>query len=99
MMILDVVYNHFGPDGNYISSYAPEFFDPKRQTPWGAAIRFQEPAVRAFFLDNALYWLEEFRFDGLRFDAIDQTRQQSCSDPEEMARPSGPVRTADPPDD
>ena len=87
MMILDVVYNHFGPDGNYISSYVPEFFDPKRQTPWGAAIRFQEPAVRAFFLDNALYWLEEFRFDGLRFDAIDQI-QDSSPVPilEEMAR-------------
>jgi len=87
MMMLDVVYNHFGPDGNYISSYAPEFFDPGRQTPWGAAIRFQEPAVRAFFLDNPLYWLEEFRFDGLRLDAIDQI-QDGSEVPilEEMAR-------------
>jgi len=87
MMILDVVYNHFGPDGNYLHAYAPDFFDSDRHTPWGLAIRFEEPAVRAFFLDNPIYWLEEFRFDGLRFDAIDQIRDES--DPpilEEMAR-------------
>ncbi len=72
MVFLDVVYNHFGPDGNYLSAYAPDFFDSERHTPWGPAIRFEEPAVRAYFLDNAIYWLEEFRFDGLRFDAIDQ---------------------------
>ncbi|WP_011581993.1 MULTISPECIES: malto-oligosyltrehalose trehalohydrolase [Chelativorans] len=77
MMILDVVYNHFGPDGNYLSLYAPDFFDPSRDTPWGPAIRFEEPAVRAFFLDNPIYWLEEFRFDGLRFDAIDQIKDRS----------------------
>jgi len=77
MMILDVVYNHFGPDGNYLSLYAPDFFDPDRHTPWGPAIRFEEPAVRAFFLDNPIYWLEEFRFDGLRFDAIDQIKDRS----------------------
>ncbi|WP_173932368.1 malto-oligosyltrehalose trehalohydrolase [Chelativorans sp. Marseille-P2723] len=77
MMILDVVYNHFGPDGNYLGTYAPAFFDPDRNTPWGPAIRFEEPAVRAFFLDNAIYWLDEFRFDGLRFDAIDQIQDRS----------------------
>ncbi|UUP16722.1 malto-oligosyltrehalose trehalohydrolase [Nitratireductor thuwali] len=77
MMILDVVYNHFGPDGNYLGTYAPDFFDPERQTPWGPAIRFEEPAVREFFLGNPIYWLEEFRFDGLRFDAIDQIRDRS----------------------
>ncbi|MFC6489381.1 malto-oligosyltrehalose trehalohydrolase [Nitratireductor sp. GCM10026969] len=87
MMILDVVYNHFGPDGNYLSAYAPDFFDPERQTPWGPAIRFEEPAVRDFFLDNPIYWLEEFRFDGLRFDAIDQIEDQSeMPILEEMAR-------------
>ena len=72
MVILDVVYNHFGPDGNYLGLYAPQFFDASRHTPWGAAIRFEEPAVRDFFIENALYWLQEFRIDGLRFDAIDQ---------------------------
>ncbi|RCS25326.1 malto-oligosyltrehalose trehalohydrolase [Phyllobacterium salinisoli] len=87
MMMLDVVYNHFGPDGNYLHAYAPDFFDSGRQTPWGPAIRFEEPAVRAFFLDNPLYWLEEFRFDGLRFDAIDQIRDESETPVlEEMAR-------------
>lgn len=72
MMMLDVVYNHFGPDGNYLHLYAPQFFDEQKDTPWGPAIRMDEPAVRAFFIDNAIYWLDEFRFDGLRLDAIDR---------------------------
>jgi malto-oligosyltrehalose trehalohydrolase len=70
---LDVVYNHFGPEGNYLHSYAPEFWTEEFHTPWGAAIDFAGPDrddVRAFFIENALYWLEEFRFDGLRFDAV-----------------------------
>jgi malto-oligosyltrehalose trehalohydrolase len=73
MMLLDVVYNHFGPDGNYLHAYAPTFFNPAHHTPWGAAINFDAPGsevVRAFFIHNALYWLEEFHFDGLRLDAI-----------------------------
>jgi maltooligosyltrehalose trehalohydrolase len=74
MIILDVVYNHFGPDGNYLGVYAPDFFDPDRHTPWGPGIRFEQRAVRDFFLDNPIFWLEEFRFDGLRFDAIDQIK-------------------------
>ncbi|MEM8853696.1 MAG: alpha-amylase family glycosyl hydrolase, partial [Pseudomonadota bacterium] len=77
MVFLDVVYNHFGPDGNYLGKYASPFFDPQRHTPWGAAIAYDNPAVRAFFLDNPLYWLEEYRFDGLRFDAIDHVRDSS----------------------
>ncbi len=72
MMFLDVVYNHFGPDGSYLHLFAPEFFHPERQTPWGGAIAYEKPAVRSFFIENALYWLEEYRFDGLRLDAIDQ---------------------------
>lgn len=68
-MFLDVVYNHFGPDGNYLNLYAPQFFDKSKHTPWGAAIDFTEPEVRRFFIENAIYWLTEFRFDGLRFDA------------------------------
>jgi malto-oligosyltrehalose trehalohydrolase len=69
MVLLDVVYNHFGPDGNYLHLYAPQFFERRRSTPWGAAIHFAGP-VRRFFVHNALYWLEEFRFDGLRLDAV-----------------------------
>lgn len=74
MVLLDVVYNHFGPDGNYIHKLAPGFFHPERHTPWGGAIAYEEPAVRSFFVDNALYWLDEFRFDGLRLDAVDQVQ-------------------------
>jgi maltooligosyltrehalose trehalohydrolase len=70
MVFLDVVYNHFGPDGNYLGSYAPDFFRSDIDTPWGAAIDFQQPTVRRFFIENALYWLMEYRFDGLRFDAV-----------------------------
>ena len=71
MVFLDVVYNHFGPDGNYINSYAPEFFHEEIHTPWGAAIAYDETPVRDFMIENALYWLEEYRIDGLRLDAID----------------------------
>jgi maltooligosyltrehalose trehalohydrolase len=70
MMFLDVVYNHFGPDGNYLASYAPQFFRGDVKTPWGPAIDFRQPNVRRFFTENALYWLMEYRFDGLRFDAV-----------------------------
>jgi malto-oligosyltrehalose trehalohydrolase len=72
MVILDVVYNHFGPDGAYLHAYAPEFFEEERHTPWGAAIDFTEPAVREFFIENALYWLRDYRLDGLRLDAVHQ---------------------------
>jgi maltooligosyltrehalose trehalohydrolase len=70
MMFLDVVYNHFGPDGNYLNSYALPFFRDDLHTPWGKAIDFRRGEVRDFFTENALYWLREYRFDGLRFDAV-----------------------------
>ena len=70
MVFLDVVYNHFGPAGNYLHEYAKDFFTEKHQTLWGAAINFAIPEVRDFFIENALYWFEEYRFDGLRFDAV-----------------------------
>ena len=70
MMFLDVVYNHFGPDGNYLASYAPHFFRDDLHTPWGVAIDFRQPQVRRYFTENALYWLQEYRFDGLRLDAV-----------------------------
>ena len=69
MVFLDVVYNHFGPDGNYIGLYADAFFRDDIATPWGRAIDFRRREVRDFFCNNALYWLEEYRFDGLRLDA------------------------------
>jgi maltooligosyltrehalose trehalohydrolase len=69
MVFLDVVYNHFGPEGNYLGRYAPGFFTDA-QTPWGSAIDYRVPQVRAFAIENALYWLREYRFDGLRLDAV-----------------------------
>jgi maltooligosyltrehalose trehalohydrolase len=73
MILLDVVYNHFGPEGNYLNLYAPQFFEDRHKTPWGAAIDFggeHSRVVRDFFIHNALFWLEEYRFDGLRLDAV-----------------------------
>ncbi len=73
MVFLDVVYNHFGPEGNYLHAYAPAFFTQRHHTPWGAAINVDgadAAMVREFFVHNALYWLEEYRFDGLRLDAV-----------------------------
>jgi malto-oligosyltrehalose trehalohydrolase len=73
MIFLDVVYNHFGPDGNYLSLYAPQFFTSRHKTPWGAAVNFDgagSDVVREFFIQNALYWLNDYHFDGLRLDAV-----------------------------
>jgi maltooligosyltrehalose trehalohydrolase len=80
MVLLDVVYNHFGPDGNYLHAYCPQFFNPRRRTPWGAAINFDGPdsrTVRDFYVHNALYWIEEYAFDGLRLDAVHAIRDDS----------------------
>ncbi len=76
MVLLDVVYNHFGPDGNYLHAYASPFFRTDTPTPWGEAIDFRRPEVRCFFIDNALLWLMEYRFDGLRFDAVHTIRER-----------------------
>lgn len=76
MVFLDVVYNHFGPEGNFLGAYAGEFFNPDLQTPWGGAINYGLPAVRDYAIHNALYWLQEYRFDGLRFDAVDHIEDQ-----------------------
>ncbi|WP_181700287.1 malto-oligosyltrehalose trehalohydrolase [Chthonobacter albigriseus] len=69
-IFLDVVYNHFGPEGNFIPSYDKSFFDPSVKTPWGAAIDFTRDTVRRFFVENALMWVDGYGFDGLRFDAV-----------------------------
>ncbi|MGB3508913.1 MAG: malto-oligosyltrehalose trehalohydrolase [Microcoleaceae cyanobacterium] len=71
-VILDVVYNHFGPEGNYLWDYGP-YFTNKYRTPWGNAVNFDDAysnEVRNFFIENTLYWLDEYHIDGLRLDAI-----------------------------
>jgi maltooligosyltrehalose trehalohydrolase len=80
MVFMDVVYNHFGPEGNYVGLYAPQFFTDRHQTPWGAAINFDGDGsgmVREFFVHNALYWLEEYHLDGLRLDAVQEIHDDS----------------------
>ncbi len=80
MVLLDVVYNHFGPEGNYLHLYAEAFFNPAHHTPWGSGINFDSEhseVVRDFYLQNALYWLSEYHFDGLRLDAVDQIADDS----------------------
>jgi maltooligosyltrehalose trehalohydrolase len=69
-VLLDVVYNHFGPAGNYLRAYSSDYFTSAISTPWGDAPDYAKPVMRRFVLDNARYWLEDFRFDGLRLDAI-----------------------------
>ena len=83
MVLLDVVYNHFGPEGNYLGGYAPQFFTDRHHTPWGNGINFdgsESRAVRDFFIHNALYWLNEYHFDGLRLDAVHAIADDSTPD-------------------
>ncbi|MGZ8929186.1 MAG: malto-oligosyltrehalose trehalohydrolase [Methylobacter sp.] len=80
MVFNDVVYSHFGPEGNYLHLYAPDFFTDRFHTPWGDAINFEPHWVRWFFIHNALYWLEEYHFDGLRLDAIHAIFDDSSPD-------------------
>lgn len=68
-VILDVVYNHFGPEGNYFALFTTDYFNPKEITHWGQAINFDHPSSREYFVTNAIYWIEEYHFDGLRVDA------------------------------
>ena len=79
-VMLDVVYNHFGPVGNYLPQYASGFFRQDLQTPWGAAIDFRRSQVARYFIDNALMWLHEYRFDGLRLDAVHAIKPSSFLD-------------------
>ena len=118
MVLLDVVYNHFGPEGNYLHRYASACFNEDVHTPWGAAINFDgadettfglsasgvrlgsgpvahSATVREFFIHNALYWIEEFRFDGLRLDAVHAMHDRSrrfITDVIARALRSGPGR-------
>ena len=76
-VVLDIVLNHFGPEGNYLPLLAPDFFHKERKTPWGAGIAYDVNAARSYITEAPLYWLEEFHLDGLRFDAIDQIEDTS----------------------
>jgi maltooligosyltrehalose trehalohydrolase len=79
MVFLDVVYNHFGPDGNYLPAYSP-IFTEHHKTPWGAAVNFDSDGsdlVREFVIQNAMYWISEFHFDGLRLDAVHAIKDDS----------------------
>lgn len=76
-VVLDIVLNHFGPEGNYLPLLSPAFFHQDRTTPWGNAIAYETPAVRQYITDAPLFWLSEYRLDGLRFDAIDQIHDTS----------------------
>ena len=80
-VILDVVYNHFGPDGNYLKSFSPDYFTDRYDNEWGEAINFDGPEagpVREFFIANAGYWIDEFHLDGLRLDATQQIFDRSA---------------------
>jgi malto-oligosyltrehalose trehalohydrolase len=82
-VFLDVVYNHFGPQGNWLHRYAPGFFTERHQTPWGAGINFDgagSRTVRDFFIHNAIYWLREYHLDGLRLDAVHAIADDSRPD-------------------
>ncbi|POW57701.1 malto-oligosyltrehalose trehalohydrolase [Candidatus Pantoea alvi] len=76
-VVLDIVLNHFGPEGNYLPLLAPDFFHKERVTPWGAGIAYDVDAARRYIVEAPLYWLQEYRLDGLRFDAIDQIEDSS----------------------
>ncbi len=93
MVMLDVVYNHFGPDGNYLHAFAPGFFDESKHTPWGGAVAVSKPEVADFFIENARMWIEEYRFDGLRFDAV-----HAIGDPAFLDRMATAIRDGAGPD-
>ncbi|WP_193336655.1 malto-oligosyltrehalose trehalohydrolase [Devosia beringensis] len=80
MVILDIVMNHFGSEGAHLHSLAPEFFAPERHTPWGAAIHFDLPAVREFWIACASMWIADYRLDGLRFDAVHEITGPGADD-------------------
>ena len=77
-VILDVVYNHLGPDGNFLADFSPDYFTDRYRNDWGQAINFEGPApAREFFVENAAYWIAEFHFDGLRLDATQDIHDAS----------------------
>jgi len=100
MVILDVVYNHVGPDGNYLKEFSKDYFSSKYSCEWGEAINFDgenSGPVREFFISNARYWIDEFHFDGLRLDAtqqiFDDSEKHVLAEVTETARSAGGERT------
>ncbi len=94
-VLLDVVYNHIGPDGAYLSRFSPYYFSDTHHTPWGRAVNLDGPhaaAVRTFFLENALHWIHEYHIDGLRLDAthalVDDSRRHFLRELGERVRAS-----------
>ena len=78
-VILDVVYNHLGPDGNYLAEVSPDYFTDKYKNDWGRAVNFEGPApAREHFVANAAYWIDEYHFDGLRLDATQNIQDESA---------------------
>ena len=92
-VILDVVYNHLGPDGNYLGSYSRDYFNPTHKTPWGDGFNFERQPVRDFFVENALYWRREFHVDGFRLDAthaiVDNSEQHVLAEIAERVQSLG----------
>ncbi len=79
-VLLDVVYNHLGPDGNYLTYYSADYLTDRHQTPWGDAVNFDAQNarfVRDFVIENAIQWVRDYRFDGLRVDAVDAIKDDS----------------------
>jgi maltooligosyltrehalose trehalohydrolase len=98
-VILDVVYNHFGPDGNYLRDFAADYFTDRYHTPWGEAINYDGPRarwVRQLVVDNACYWLHEYHVDGLRLDATHAI--YDSSEPHVLAELTQTLRATLPPD-
>jgi maltooligosyltrehalose trehalohydrolase len=96
-VILDVVYNHFGPDGNYLSAFSPAYFSKKYETDWGEAINFDGPnsgPVREFYLANAAYWIDEYHLDGLRLDATQNIYDDAAPDRHILTEIGRSVRAA-----
>ena len=98
-MVLDVVYNHFGEVDNFVEHYAPEWFNDEVKTPWGPGIDFNQPMVRQFYYENAVMWLTEYDFDGLRFDSVHEiktdARDQFLGELAQAAKTAQAARQAD----
>ena len=95
-VILDVVYNHFGPDGNYLRDFSPDYFTDRYHTPWGEALNYSCARMREFVLNNALYWIHEYHADGLRLDATHAIVDESS--PHILAELTQTVRSSPPED-
>ncbi len=98
-VVLDIVYNHFGPDGSYLPRFSPAYLSDRHRTPWGPAVNLDGPGsemVRAFFIENALHWIHEYHMDGLRLDAthsmVDEGPRHFLAELSARVREEGPAR-------